>query len=91
VGGLALLWKETKEVEIQKKSARHINVVITMDDYEIIWKFIRFYRHPERAKQSESWELLKYLKYLSTYLWVCVGDFNEIINQSKKKWSSIME
>jgi hypothetical protein len=52
-GGLALLWKDDSEVEIQNFSRRHINAIVTQEGLEQ-WKLIGFYGHPEWAKRHEA-------------------------------------
>jgi hypothetical protein len=37
----------------------------------------------------ESWALLKHLHNYSPTPWLCVGDFNEIVEQSEKKWGAL--
>jgi hypothetical protein len=37
------------------------------------------------ARRAKSWELLKHLKSLQPIPWLCLGDFNEIVEQSKKE------
>lgn len=36
------------------------------------------------AKRHEAWGLLKHLKKFSPQPWLCVGDFNEIVDLSEK-------
>ncbi|GLT53633.1 hypothetical protein SLA2020_268910 [Shorea laevis] len=83
-GGLALFWKETKDVTIQNYSLRHINGVISLGDNSSGWKFTGFYGHLERSFREDSWMLLAHLKHFSPQPWLCVGDFNEIVDQSEK-------
>lgn len=39
-----------------------------------------FYGHPNSAKRGETWHLLRALNPTQNVPWLCVGDFNEIIN-----------
>lgn len=84
-GGLSLFWKEGTGMEIQKYSRRHINAIIKVSEMHKQWKFTGFYGNPDSSKRQESWELMKHLKQFSPQPWLCVGDFNEIIDQSKKE------
>jgi exonuclease III len=83
-GGLALLWREGKELEIQNYSRRHINAIVKRSDDGPKWKLTCFYGDPDSAKRKESWALLKHLKTFSPEAWLCVGDFNEITHQDEK-------
>jgi hypothetical protein len=49
------------------------------------WKFIGFYGHPNAAKRKESWDLLRYLSTFQPIPWMCIGDFNEIVDHLEKK------
>ncbi|GLT77765.1 hypothetical protein SLA2020_493240 [Shorea laevis] len=83
-GGLALLWKYAPEVQIQNFSRWHISAVITSGTNSIPWKFTGFYGDPDRAGRDASWSLLTHLNTYGPSPWLCVGDFNEIIDQSEK-------
>jgi len=83
-GGLALLWKEVKEVEILNYSQRHISAKISGDGPELPWFFTGFYGHPERHKREASWQILHHLSSLFPHNWLCTGDFNDITEPSEK-------
>jgi exonuclease III len=83
-GGLALFWREEVDVTIQNYSRRHINAVVKFGNCTYPWKFTGFYGHPEPGKRKEAWSLLKFLRSFSPEAWMCVGDFNEIAEDSEK-------
>jgi hypothetical protein len=83
-GGLPLLWKENNEVEIQNYTCRHINAVIKHSDSTQPWRLTGFYGHPNPAKRYESWALLSHLRSFGLEPWLCIEDFNEVVEQSKK-------
>lgn len=83
-GGLALLWREEKKVEIQNYSLHHISAIVKLSELVIPWKLTGFYGHPDRSHREESCKLLTYLKQFQPHPWLCVGDFNEIVDQSEK-------
>jgi hypothetical protein len=83
-GGMALLWSENINVEIQNFSQRHINGMIEERSSGVPWKFTGFYGHPVPSKRYEAWALLRHLARLNPVPWVCVGDFNEIVELSEK-------
>jgi hypothetical protein len=83
-GGLALLWKDSDDLEIQNYTRRHINAVVKGPNRESQCFLTCFYGHPLPHKRHESWELLAHLKNLCPGAWMVVGDFNEIVNQSEK-------
>jgi hypothetical protein len=67
-GGFGLLWKENAVVEIQNFSHRHINAII----------------HLEAPKRHKAWTLLRHLSRLDPLPWMCIGDFNEVVNGTEK-------
>lgn len=48
------------------------------------WKFTGIYGNPEAENRKESWSLLRYLSTLSPLDWICMGDFNEIVEEAEK-------
>jgi exonuclease III len=83
-GGLVLLWKGDIFVEIQNYSRRHINAIVRICENGPQWKFTGFYGHPDATKRRESWCLLEFLMSFQPVPWLCMGDFNEIIQESEK-------
>ena len=51
---------------------------------EVPWNFTGFYGHPDASKRVEAWALLKHLAHMDSALWVCIGDFNEILTLEEK-------
>jgi len=83
-GGLAFLWNNNKEVEIVSYSQRHVSALITLMNEGQSWTFTGFYGHPDRALSEESWKLLTHLRNNSSSAWMCIRDFNEIVNHQEK-------
>lgn len=83
-GGLALLWGAEVDLKIVNYSRRHIHTKITSHELGTLWKFTDFYRHPVPHKRHEVWSLMHHLKSMGLLPWVCVGDFNEILDLSEK-------
>jgi hypothetical protein len=83
-GGLASLWSDNVDIDIQNFSQRHINGSIIFLGDDPPWKLIGFCGHSDLSKRHEAWALLRHLKHLQLDSWVCLGDFNEIASLSKK-------
>lgn len=82
-GGLALLGKKEVSLHIQTFSPNHIYALILNDKHHP-WRLTGFYRCLKEQQKKESWQLLKHLHTRSLVPWLCCGDFNEILNSSKK-------
>jgi hypothetical protein len=83
-GGLALLWKVAREVEIVNYSLRHISANICVGSRGCSWMFIGFCGNPNPTLREASWKLLAHLSSLISFEWLCVGDFNKITAQFEK-------
>jgi len=83
-GGLALLWTTGLDVMLQNYSQRHISATISLASSNFSWTFTGFYGNPDTKLQEESWRLISHLGFLSRPAWLCIGDFNEIVDQSEK-------
>jgi hypothetical protein len=73
-GGLVLLWKDDKEVEILNFSEGHVSALITLLDGDFSWNFTGFYGHPDRNLCEDSWKLLSHLSSISSSARLCMGD-----------------
>ncbi|KAL0444621.1 UNVERIFIED_CONTAM: hypothetical protein Slati_2184800 [Sesamum latifolium] len=84
-GGLALLWQRSVEVQLQSFSWYHIDVSVRLDELEEWWRFSAIYEEPETRKRDNTWRLLRQLHRQSIRPWLCVGDYNEILEHLKNK------
>jgi hypothetical protein len=83
-GGLALLWRDADDLNIQNFTRRHINAEVRIPGSDQWWYLTCFYGHPVLAKRHESWALLNHLQSFCRGAWLCCGDFNEIVEHSEK-------
>jgi exonuclease III len=83
--GLCLLWKNEVEVNIQNYSQCHVNAEVKMEVRGKAWKLTGIYGNLEVAKRRETWALLRHLFQFKPLPWLCVGDFNEILNLTEQK------
>ena len=82
--GLAMLWKEEITLHIQTYSQNHIDNYIMIDPNNP-WRFTSFYGRPEEHYMHESQNYLKHLHTRDSLPWVCLGDFNKILNSTEKQ------
>lgn len=79
-GGLALFWRGDIIVTLQNKSKSHIDVIVSSDTVGIRqWRITGFYGEPRRELRKNSWYLMKFLRAQLDLPWLCVGDFNEVL------------
>ena len=65
-------------------SSGHIDAIVSEEQGMKKWRFTGFYGHLETSKRGESWTMLEDLSRWSNLLWVCMGDFNEIMHAKEK-------
>lgn len=84
-GGLAMFWNSSILVEVYFYTNSHISVNVTnTDSGGKKWLLIGFYGNPITVKRLGSWQLLRALKPLDNRAWMCMGDFNKILQQHEK-------
>ncbi|XP_042968949.1 uncharacterized protein LOC122301607 [Carya illinoinensis] len=88
-GGLALLWNSSIEVKVDTYTNWHISVYVKLPNSDKSWLLTGFYGHPNTAKRSETWQILKAIKPAPQVSWMCFGDFNEITCLSEKYRAAI--
>jgi len=84
VGGLGLFWRDGGIVDIHSYSLHHINAKVSLADSNGVWAFTGFYGYPDQTQRDESWKLMSALNNFNQQTWLCIGDFNEILDQSEK-------
>lgn len=55
-GGLALLWKNSADINVDSASLNHIDAIINKGR-EDAWRFTGIYGFPESNKKAEMWEM----------------------------------
>ncbi|KAJ0017174.1 hypothetical protein Pint_11951 [Pistacia integerrima] len=83
-GGIAMLWKDNKEVDLVSYTQHHISIIVNQPTANQKFILTGFYGHPDASKRTGSWNLLRELKAQSNMTWLCIGDFNEICHQYEK-------
>lgn len=87
-GGLALLWKETDQVNLISLSHHHIDVEVCISGTQT-WRLTGFYGEPNRSQRKKTWELLRNLARDSNLPWCIIGDMNNIVSQIDKKGGAL--
>jgi hypothetical protein len=81
-GGIGIFWNNEKKVEILPYSQYHIDTVITEAD-GLPWRLTCVYGEAQTRKRYKTWDMLKFIKSSTSLPWACMGDFNEVLHQSK--------
>ncbi|XP_074277155.1 uncharacterized protein LOC141600803 [Silene latifolia] len=82
-GGLTFIWKKHVQCKFRSASVHHMNFEITGE--EGTWRARGFYGWPSVTERHLSWELLRVLGSQYNDLWVCIGDFNEVLYATEMK------
>ncbi|KAG4109656.1 hypothetical protein ERO13_1Z049485v2 [Gossypium hirsutum] len=83
-GGLALLWREGVNVEVQSYSKFHIESVVSIDDGERL-RFTGFYGQTNPSLRSISWDILRRVGESVREEWIVGRDFNAFLNDGEKE------
>lgn len=81
--GLAFMWKSQISVCLDSFTQSHFFQSFTFKDQEK-WFLTGFYRSPLTIKRKDNWRLLRALRPKAEVAWLCVGDFNEILQHDEK-------
>ena len=68
---------------------RHISAAVNSQEVRGMWRLTGFYRHLDTLKRHKAQALLKHQKASLSESWLCVEDFNKIVDQ-KEKYGSAM-
>ena len=82
--GLAMLWRAKLDVMLSTYSHNHIDANVVDKVTGKGFRLTGFYGNAETHKWKESWALLKHLSHLSSSPRLCMGDFNEILDNSER-------
>lgn len=83
-GGLCLLWEEGGDLSVVSFTSHHIDANVCMGSGLTSRRFIGFYGWPRHEDKLHSFKLLKRLSCDVSQGWMCVGDFNQILNIEDK-------
>lgn len=87
-GRLTVLWNNSYFISIVGYFFHFIDMTILSSDMGP-WHLTGFYGCLERHKRKESWGTLTQLAQRFSLPWVCIGDFNDMLNMDDKASSSI--
>jgi hypothetical protein len=72
-------------VHLESYDKMHIDVTVRRSAPLLgPWRFTGFYGESRRELRYRSWDLLKLLGTKSDLLWICAGDFNEVLRAEEQ-------
>lgn len=81
-GGFTLWCGDNVKVSVRPWCQNFIDGVMEIDGKS--FRITGFYGEPKTELRSKSWDALRYLRRKDNQPWLCVGDYNEALLQSKK-------
>lgn len=82
-GGLCILWKPSLQCSITHFSQNHIDVRV--NDPDSNWRLIGFYGFSKSNCRKHSWVFIHRLGHEFDFLWMIIGDYNDIMSPEEKK------
>ncbi|KAK8335253.1 hypothetical protein V6Z11_A09G041700 [Gossypium hirsutum] len=82
--GLVMMWKDSKQVEIQTYSSNHIDSLIHVENDRPI-HFKSFYGNADPNKRQSSWNMLRRVGQMVNEKWIIGGDFNALFDEAEKE------
>ncbi|XP_074346114.1 uncharacterized protein LOC141684876 [Apium graveolens] len=83
-GGIVLIWRNEGVVQIVNSCQSFIDFEISHDQAGK-WRYTGYYGFPERARRTESWNMLRELSVASSLPWCIIGDINDIVSMEEKR------
>jgi hypothetical protein len=84
-GGLVLTWGPGVELECFILNNNNISAWCYSDPPNSLWIISCIYGPPVRKDKFAFWEKLSAIGENFDSSWLCIGDFNHVLNQSEKK------
>lgn len=81
-GGLALMWKDSYQVDVLSSDKRIIDMKVKMGSLSFFMTCV--YGDPVQAKRRDVWDRLVSLGLNRDEAWILVGDFNELLSNDEK-------
>lgn len=83
-GGLCLFWKANMEINVIRSCQNYIHTTITDKDNNLMWQATFIYANPNYSIRRHFWNRLLSLNPNLNNPWLCLGDFNEVLEQHEK-------
>ncbi|KAM1107410.1 hypothetical protein EV1_004132 [Malus domestica] len=87
-GGLCVLWKDDIDLNLQSYSQNHIDLDVGGIGDVDYWRITCFFGFPVVRDRYKSRQLLDALRENGDKPWLCLGNFNEILQASEQEWGN---
>jgi hypothetical protein len=81
-GGLGVFWNNEMKIDILPYSQYHLDAVV-MEQGKEPWRLTVVYGEAQDNEHHKTWDMLKFIRSSNDLLWLCIGDFNKVLHQSK--------
>ena len=79
---MGIFWNNDIKIEILLYSQYHIDAIVTEAGGDP-WRLTCVYGEAQTSEHFKTWNLLKHIKSSNALLWMCIGDFNEVLHRSE--------
>lgn len=86
-GGLAMLWKDSYQVDVLSSDIRIIDLKVTCGVSSFFLTCV--YGDPVQAKRRDVWDHIVSIGLNRDEAWILAGDFNELLSNEKKSGGAI--
>jgi hypothetical protein len=83
-GGLAFFWNDQVSLSILSYSLNHILAFVADGEGFNFWSISGIYGYLEKNYKKKTWGLTKQLASMVSSKWLCLRDFNDILNGEEK-------
>ena len=80
-GGLGIFWNNEIKLEFLPYSQYHIDAIVTEAGGDP-WRLTCVYGEAQTNERFKTWNLLKHIRSSNALLWLCMGDFNDVLHRS---------
>ena len=89
-GGLGFFWNNPIKIEILGYSVYHIDCSVEEPGSDP-WRMTLFYGEAQTHLRYQAWDVLKGISTFSNLPWICIGDFNEVLDASEQFGGNVWE
>ncbi len=86
-GGICVLWSISVNVSVMEFNSQVLASKVVKG--YIVWHFVGFHGPSQHVKMQKAWEELGAILEAIDGLWMCLGDFNVILNEEEKEGGRI--